>query len=224
MLAVSSDRGETWSEPRPVDPSAAQGVHQFLPAVAVNREGVLGISYFSSRGFEDLEGPEGGYHQRFTASVDGGETFFPSKRISSRPSRPASAERHDRLVLMPIHDGERQVFHLGFLSAHGRWPMGGDYMGLAADAAGDFHPFWTDSRHGSFQVFTSTVRMETGPAIESPADDGGEVAEVRDVTGWVELVAGAVAWNPENRPATWPSASSPPWALAPASTGPRPAI
>jgi len=38
------------------------------------------------------------------------------------------------------------------------WPHGGDYVGLAADGDGVFHPVWTDTRSGKFRVYTAAVR------------------------------------------------------------------
>jgi hypothetical protein len=199
VVSSSSDRGETWSEPRELDPDAPAEAHQFLPVAAVSRDGVLGVGYFDSRGFPDLDG----YHQRFTASVDGGATFLPSRRISSRPSRPAEAAEHDRAVLLPVHNREAGVLYLAFMSAEGRWPIGGDYMGLAADARGVFHPFWTDSREGTFQVWTGTVRVErtameggdSGPEMRAESERG----KPRPVTGRVQVVSDPVVWNPATR-------------------------
>lgn len=210
MATASSDRGETWSEPRPVDPEAPGDAHQFLPVPAVSPEGVLGVAYFDSRGFPDVDG----YHQRFTASLDGGESFLPSRRISSEPSRPAEAEVHDRVVLLPIADRDGGVFHLAVLNAEGRWPMGGDYMGLTVDARGAFHPFWTDSRRGTFQVWTALVRVERGSEErareevqndESTEDaDPGTLREPRPVTERVELISGPVEWDAERREFRFP--------------------
>lgn len=209
-VTASTDRGESWSEPRPVDPDAPEGAHQFLPVPAVSPDGVLGVSYFDSRGFPDL----GAYHQRFTASLDGGESFLPSRRVSGEPSRPAEAEAHDRVVLLPIADREGGVFHLALLNAEGRWPMGGDYMGLAVDSGGDFHPLWSDSRTGAFQVWTAAVRVERGSEEGGRSDvedeapgEGAErepPPEPRTVTDRVELISGPVEWDAERREFRFP--------------------
>ncbi|MGH9367200.1 MAG: hypothetical protein ACRD3M_05965, partial [Thermoanaerobaculia bacterium] len=39
-------------------------------------------------------------------------------------------------------------------------------MGLAADKDGVFHPFWADSRSGTFQIYTAAVKVETPPKKE----------------------------------------------------------
>lgn len=192
LVTASSDRGRTWSEPRPVDPDVPEHTHQFLAVPAVGPEGVLGVAYFDSRGFPDLDG----YHQRFTASIDGGESFLPSRRLSSEPSRPAEAEAHDRAILLPIADRETGVIHLATLSAQARWPMGGDYMGLAVDAQGVFHPLWADSRSGAFQLWTAPVWVEQGS--EQGEDTGDEPPrEPRPVTARVEIIPGPLVWDAE---------------------------
>ena len=40
-------------------------------------------------------------------------------------------------------------------------------MGLTADKDGVFHPFWADSRSGTFQIYTARVQVETPPKKES---------------------------------------------------------
>ena len=48
VISWSDDRGSTWSDPGPVASPAAAGVQQFQPAVAVNRDGVLGVSWYDT--------------------------------------------------------------------------------------------------------------------------------------------------------------------------------
>ncbi len=42
-------------------------------------------------------------------------------------------------------------------------------MGLTADATGAFHPFWADSRSGTFQIYTAVVKVE-GPAARGGSE------------------------------------------------------
>ncbi|MEP7348099.1 MAG: hypothetical protein ABI877_22710, partial [Gemmatimonadaceae bacterium] len=49
---------------------------------------------------------------------------------------------------------------MSLLTAAGRWGSGGDYMGLTAAADGGFHAFWADSRTGTFQAWTTRIRVD----------------------------------------------------------------
>jgi hypothetical protein len=85
-MSYSSDQGRTWSAPRAVsedtqDHTANQHANQFMPMVAVNREGVMGISWYDRHDHADNLG----YWVRFAASTDGGATWLPSTRVSSAP-------------------------------------------------------------------------------------------------------------------------------------------
>src|SRR5262245_7763249 len=84
MSAHSSDAGKTWSQPIAVDddvpahgPNA--GPDAFMPAVAVNRDGVVGVTWYDRRDNPDNQG----YTVRFAASLDGGTTWLPSARVST---------------------------------------------------------------------------------------------------------------------------------------------
>src|SRR5258708_15354428 len=94
LLAYSTDKGKTWSKPRRVndDRAAADpagGPHTLLPVVAVNRQGVVGVSWYDRRDSADNLG----WWVRFTASQDGGDTFLPSVRVSEAANQYAGRER-----------------------------------------------------------------------------------------------------------------------------------
>jgi len=136
LFAWSGDRGKTWSDARPLP--GATGGDQFQPALAVNDRGVLAGTWYETAPDAAGEGcSRGCFHEYFTASMDGGVTFLPPVRVSSQLSR--------RRWRLSTED------HAG---------NGGDYMGLAADATGAFHPFWADSRTGTFQIYTAVVKVE----------------------------------------------------------------
>ncbi len=82
--SFSSDRGATWSKPKPIDASAPAGASEYLPVIAVNADGVLGVFYYSTEGFPKRDRS----HGYFAASMDGGETFLPKVRVSSQVSHP----------------------------------------------------------------------------------------------------------------------------------------
>ncbi len=195
LLAWSANRGRTWSKPVEVDPPPSDA-HQFLPALAVNGEGTLGISYIDTREFPDGNG----YELRFTASLDGGESFLPSREVSSAPSRPLGVPANERPVPQSSQDPSGNV-SMTFTSAAGRFPVGGDYLGLAADARDDFHPAWADARDGSFQFWTSRVRVERGTeeGARAAARESGPETEHRRINHRVELVSDPASWDVEAR-------------------------
>jgi len=131
--ASSDDGGRTWTTPRLVSDEGPSSPNprpnQFMPAVAVNRDGVVGVSWYDRRDNADNLG----YWPRFSASLDGGATFLSSVRVSTSPN----------LVLDP----KETRFNSG------------DTAGLAADAAGGFHPAWIDNRTGTHQVWTTSVSV-----------------------------------------------------------------
>ena len=180
FLAHTDDRGASWSEPRLVDPGAPAGTQQFQPTLAVNREGVVGATWFDSRDTQ----AKMGFHQVFAASVDGGATLTEPIRLSSAESKPFGA---GNLLPSPSTftgtDGELRV---NVLSGAGRWIGGGDYIGITTDARGAFHPVWPDSRSGTYQVYTARVEVLTTPeeAPDEPLDLVGE-----DVTAAIDLVS-----------------------------------
>jgi hypothetical protein len=197
LSSYSDDRGRTWSQPIAVDPSAPRGAAQFNPALAVNSSGVVGVTWYDMRG----SGDSVGWHQYFAASVDGGVSFLPAVQVSSEISRPFGA---GNLAVNPMgfSDGKGPLM-LSFVSAASRWGNGGDYSGLAADRDGVFHPFWADSRSGTFQGWTARIRVELpkaggDSAVASSARPASTAAPTAapltaaapsDVTSRVEVVA-----------------------------------
>ncbi len=176
VISWTDDRGSSWSDPRPV---AAPGpdTQQFQPAVAVNRDGVLGVSWYDTR-----QAPSRfAFHQYFAASFDGGETFTAPHRVSGALSEPLGS---GNLVPAPItFSGPEGELRVALISAASRWVTGGDYMGLTTSADGHFHPVWADARSGTYQVYTAAVRIEYGPPAPPPV-----LGEPVDVTGRIELV------------------------------------
>lgn len=153
LLSASSDGGRTWSPARIVNDNApADTTDQFMPTVAVNRDGVLGVTWYDRRGHPDNMG----WDVRFTASLDGGESFAPSVQVSSAGTTFGA-----------------RIPWTGLRSATSRAPggttlrvslntftfLGGDTAGLAADADGTFHAVWVDNRTGVPQVWTAPVRV-----------------------------------------------------------------
>ena len=170
LFSHSEDRGLHWSEPAMIDPSVPKEAYQYQPVVAVNRDGVVGVTWFDTRGTADASE----YDQYFTASLDGGRTFLAPARISSAPSRPKGA---GNLTFGAMAGQYKQTRYLQLVSAASRWVSGGDYMGLAPDKDGAFHPFWSDSRTGTFQIYTASVSVLRPPAPEKAAAAAAPVAK-----------------------------------------------
>jgi hypothetical protein len=71
-------------------------------------------------------------------------------------------------------NGEMRV---ALLSAASRWLNGGDYMGLATDTTGRFHPVWADARSGTYQVYTARVEIQSGSPTVTLETDRIEVTD-----------------------------------------------
>lgn len=136
-FAYSSDRGTTWSEARVVtdNPPGAM-TDQFMPTIAVNSDGVVGLLWYDRRDNPDNRG----YYARFSASLDGGATWLPSVRVSAQPYAAGAVSRTSAFA-----------------------NNGGDTAGLAVTSDGAFHPVWIDDRTGVPQVWTARVTVEYAP-------------------------------------------------------------
>lgn len=159
----STDRGATWSAPRALD-NGVPASEQIRPAIAVNKDGVVGVSWFDSRVADGGRGPMG-YDEFFAASFDGASTFQPGARVSRVTS---TLHPPGNAVLKPTIDSMRRPSASGELGlamseTDDRFPDSGDYQGLTADASGDFHPFWSDTRTGSSQAWTATIKVGDVP-------------------------------------------------------------
>jgi len=168
-FSYSSDRGRTWVKPKKV--TAESPGHQFLPAIAVNREGTVAISWYETGDAPANE--EKRFINRYvTASFDGGETFEPAARVSSAPSTNNRSIRNinARGMELMLSDSSRNI--------------GPDYLPVIADPGGNFRVFWADDRTGSHQVWTAVIRAERNSKSSS-----AEIQLVEaDVSKQVEIV------------------------------------
>jgi Neuraminidase (sialidase) len=136
MLSISSDRGTTWTAPivvsdAPATTRASGGPDQFMPTIAVNKNGTVGVLWYDRRDSDDNLS----YYARFSASTDGGVTWLPSVRVSESSHKAAGKS--------------------------GTGVTGGDTAGLAASADGIFHALWIDNRTGTQQVWTSGITVRS---------------------------------------------------------------
>jgi hypothetical protein len=148
QIRYSDTFGEIWSPPVRVDRPGNVSPYSRTPAVAVNKDGVVGVAWYDGRGDgSTIKGSFRCTEILFAASLDGGATFLPEVKVSSGKSCPASPDNVGVAL---------------------RFPAGGEYMGLAAASDGTFRLLWSDSRSGIYQLRTATVTVEI-PSPRSPA-------------------------------------------------------
>ena len=141
LFSSSSDAGSTWTSPaclseQPLGEPGAEYQAE-IPSVAVNRAGVVAVSWYDRRGLPKAGRGAGGmirsegYNVRLRVSTDGGKSWLPSVRLNTAP-------------------GKGDLIDVRYWS------------GLAADAAGRFHPVWVSDATGTRQLWTATVDVVTG--------------------------------------------------------------
>jgi hypothetical protein len=140
----SDDRGETWSDAIRVDRPGDAIPQTRTPSIAVNRDGVVAIAWYDARSDRNtIKGNLRCQEIFFAASVNGGVTFMPEVKVSTKPSCPGTPRNVETAL---------------------RFPAGGEYMGLAAAPDGSFRLLWSDSRSEIYRLFTATVTVRTGSA------------------------------------------------------------
>jgi hypothetical protein len=174
MLSWSDD-GITWSAPLPVDdpPLPAEegkGPDAFFPLIAVNNNGIVGITWYDRR--EDPLNRT--FRQRFTASADGGNSVIRSVPVSSHAHTyaPASGKEPYFGVGMSMRDRAGTSW---VTVATGRsyrtLNSVGDYGGFIARADGAFQSVWVDNRTGVPQLFTAPVRVNLSAMTPQARDN-----------------------------------------------------
>jgi len=134
-LNYSADGGSRWSKDIRVDhfdnglPSKAM-----LASVAVNQDGVVGISWIDSQEEEAQEE----YDVYFTLSTDGGQSFQAPVRVTKVSTTPHTAANGD---------------------VANKFPGGGHYLGITARKEGRFQLIWSDSRTGVFELQTCSINI-----------------------------------------------------------------
>jgi hypothetical protein len=188
FMSRSTDSGKTWSRPVVVNdvlPHAKEmaGPNVFSPNVAVNREGVVLVTWY------DRNNTPGntGWHLRARPSLDGGETWLPSSTVSSAPNAYGKSEN------ITLHGavtggGAREWWARGgemklnlAMQIHEFWAA--DYSGLVADAGGVFHALWTDNRSGMPQLWTASIEV----AGEVARNGDSRLASLDDISSKVAL-------------------------------------
>jgi hypothetical protein len=136
LFAYSSDKGNSWVGPVILSeqPEGDNAFGAYMPAIAVNKEGRVAVTWYDRRGLPTTPGTIPPFHTpgcnvRIRVSLDGGQSWQPSVQVNAQAIQSTI------------------------------WDLR-DTAGLAADAAGTFHPVWIDDRTGTRQVWTATVRVE----------------------------------------------------------------
>lgn len=187
-FAYSADQGKTWSRPRYINDdhpfdvaNLSLGPDDFMPTVAVNRDGVVGVMWYDRRENRDNLG----WHVRFSASLDGGETFLPSVKISESPARFDETIKWPVFFWRAVSGGGSSaspgpILNLD-LEVMGQLFNGGDYNGMATDADGVFHPLWADNRTGLHQLWTTRI------SVKGVVQPNPELKNLEDITEKVTL-------------------------------------
>ena len=159
-LSYSTDKGATWSDPRPIANESlgldsANVFDMVMPQIAVNKTGVVGIMWYDRR-----ENPKSdAYVARFSASLDGGESWLPSVRVST-----ATRTTNDPKDLVVIRGAYVQQAAgsgpIRFSTYPTDWLLGGHTSGLAAAVDGRFHALWMDNRTGVHQLWTAAITVD----------------------------------------------------------------
>jgi hypothetical protein len=133
-----------WAPAKVLDETAASsldslwlGPHHSNPSIAVNKDGVVGVTWAARNALtasDIVENSSAPYQPRFFASINGGETWSKSVALTPTPLREKSG-------------------HLNTFSDVS------DFWGLTADAGGTFHAMWLDNRTGVPQLWTAPVTV-----------------------------------------------------------------
>jgi hypothetical protein len=158
-LAYSDDLGKTWKTTIVNEDANGRDVNN--PALAVNRDGIVGVTWNDRR-----DDPKNRCWRLYSAiSTDGGETFLPDVKMSNAPTCTNAA---DNWTLNTWYQYDywtdparpRPGFGLtAFVPV--RFPNGGDTQGLVADADGTFHAAWINGETGTLQLWHTAFAADS---------------------------------------------------------------
>lgn len=165
QLGISDDNGKSWSVHTMLrgDVAGEAQRQSVFAAVAVNRDGVVGVEWL----------PPGGC-PRFGISVDGGYSLADTIELSNcrvqkeREMLPSAVKAHLWTLNADLFHEDRNDTGPGF-STFVQGTTSLDFH-MVADAAGGFHMFWVEMKEdGSLQLLTTraVVRDRTvGPQLK----------------------------------------------------------
>lgn len=135
-MNFSADGGKVWSKDKRVDLfQHSFGSKAMVPSVAVNKNGVIGISWVDSQNESNQKGND----VYFTVSLDGGLSFQRPVRVTKKTTDPKT-------------EGNGDVAN--------KFPGGGHYLGITTKVDGSFQLVWSDSRSGIFELQTCNITVE----------------------------------------------------------------
>jgi hypothetical protein len=147
MASVSSDGGKTWSRPVRVDGNVS-ATDTTNPAIAVNEEGTVGISWNDRRN----DRTDRCYQVFFAASVDGGKSFSKNQIISIDFTCPIGTPPEPGKPLAPDPN-------LDPIRSEYRFKNGGDTQGIVGLPDGEFHLAWINGSSGELQLWSTVVSV-----------------------------------------------------------------
>jgi hypothetical protein len=200
FASYSDDHGQHWSRANKVSDeptwdNSASGPDIFLPEVAINDRGVVGVTWYDRREdpARDLK-----HRLRFTASLDGGVTWLLSQAVSTAPFDYPEVPNYPLMHATDYQGTEKaEETHimLGPRLLYG-WNGGpGDYAGFTASADGRFHAFWIDNRTGVGQMYTAAIDVD-GTVWRNGAE---ELASLNRATPVIKLSFTRSVWDPATR-------------------------
>ena len=138
MAAASADGGESWSPPVRVsdNPTATD---QSTPAIAVDDQGIVGISWYDRR----ADPTDSCYQLFFAASADGAATFSANRAIDSQPTCPLGPPSQNVAV--------------DAVASEYRFKNGGDTQGIVGLPGGGFQLAWIRDTAGEMQLWSTVV-------------------------------------------------------------------
>jgi hypothetical protein len=191
FFSWSGDLGKSWTKPKTINDDTAfepplSGPDNFMPVVAVNPQGVVGVMWYDRRNHPDNLG----WDVRFAASLDGGDSFLPSVVVSEHPMSHEQENWPLRGYTVKGIPATGDPLSLKFW-LEGFSFDGGHTAGMEADAKGFFHPLWIDNRTGTRQVWTAAVRVE-GASVRNGSPS---LSTLTDVSGKATLMLSNMTYN-----------------------------
>jgi hypothetical protein len=170
----SPDGGTSWDGPGSGSPmltgavATPAGQHDFFPQLACTPDGEVGCAFYEFGPRGGGEFPPSLIDVYLAVSVDNGSSFNDRALVTDQPWDPTVDE-------VWAH-GDSSITFIG------------DYFGIDASRLG-FYPFWTDTRTGVQEIFTS--RLSPYPAdvyIRDSSTDVGNVPSPGDHWEYVDLI------------------------------------